>query len=56
MPASLTGACEEGACCVEFCDIFDGDFTCAQSGDECIVWFLPDAPAGLEWLGSCGTP
>lgn len=56
MPAALNGACEDGACCVEFCDIFDTDFACAQAGDVCIVWFLPDAPDGLEWLGSCGTP
>lgn len=56
MPAVTNGACTEGACCVEFCDIFDAAFECAQKGDECIVWFLPDAPDGLEWLGFCGTP
>lgn len=56
MPGQTNGACKDGGCCVEFCDIFDQDFECAQKGDDCIVWFLPDAPDGLEWLGVCITP
>lgn len=56
MPGQTNGACKDGGCCVEFCDIFDEDFVCAQKGDDCLVWFPPDAPAGLEWLGVCATP
>jgi hypothetical protein len=56
MPAQTTNACESGGCCVEFCDIFDAESDCAQDGDQCVVWFEPDADPGLAWLGVCMTP
>lgn len=56
MPAQATGACDDGACCVEFCDRFDASFQCAQAGDDCLPWFGPDARDGLDWLGVCATP
>jgi hypothetical protein len=51
-----TATCEQGGCCVEFCDLLDQRFTCITPGDECLAALGPKLPEGLASLGWCVTP
>lgn len=48
--------CAGASCCTPFCDIASPEPAC-PAGQDCIIFFPEGtAPAGLEFLGTCGGP
>jgi hypothetical protein len=50
-----TPLCDEGNCCVEYCDLTDPGFRCS-GGAVCRQFFIDSMFQGLEHLGFCGEP
>jgi hypothetical protein len=48
-----TPLCDNGNCCVEYCNLLDADFVCS-GGAECRPFFPDPMFLGLEHLGFCG--
>lgn len=50
-----TPLCDEGNCCVEYCDLTDPAVRCS-GGAVCRQFFIDSMFQGLEHLGFCGEP